>query len=80
MKSDNFTASDFLPVDASATSRFARMGRVQRFAPHTIVLIEGDFSDGVYVIFKGASRPSCPNPMAAKSCSLYWVRASASGK
>jgi CRP/FNR family transcriptional regulator, cyclic AMP receptor protein len=53
MKSDNFTAPDFLPVDDSAISQLARMGRVQQFAPHTIVLIEGDFSDGVFVILQG---------------------------
>ena len=53
MKTGNFTASDFLPVDGSAASQCARMGRVQRFAPHTQVLTEGEFSDGVYVILQG---------------------------
>ena len=62
MKSDNFTASDFLPVDDSATSQFARMGRVLRFAPHTIVLIEGDFSDGVFVILKGRVKTFVSEP------------------
>ena len=62
MKSDNFTASDFLPVDASTTSRLARMGRVQRFAPHTIVLIEGDFSDGVFVILQGRLKAFVSEP------------------
>ena len=62
MKSDNLTASDFLPVDDSATSRLARMGRVQRFAPHTIVLIEGDFSDGVFVILKGRVKTFVSEP------------------
>ncbi len=62
MKSDNFTASDSLPVDASATSQLARMGRVQRFAPHTIVLIEGDFSDGVFVILQGRVKAFVSEP------------------
>lgn len=62
MKSDNFTASDSLPVDASATSRLARMGRVQRFAPHTIVLTEGDFSDGVFVILQGRVKAFVSEP------------------
>ena len=62
MKSDNFTASDFLPVDDSATSQFARMGRVLRFAPHTIVLVEGDFSDGVYFILQGRVKTFVSEP------------------
>ena len=62
MESDNFTASDFFPDDPSATSRLARMGRVQRFAPHTIVLIEGDFSDGVFVILKGRVKAFVSEP------------------
>ena len=62
MKSDNFTASDFLPVDDSATSQFARMGRVHRFATHTIVRIEGDFSDGVYVTLQGRVKTFVSEP------------------
>ena len=62
MKSDNFTASDFLPVDDSATSRLTRMGRVQWFAPHSIVLIKGDFSDGVYVILQGRVKTFVSEP------------------
>lgn len=62
MKSDSFTEANFLPVDASASSRLARMGRVKRFAPHTIVLIEGDFSDGVFVILQGRVKTFASGP------------------
>lgn len=40
----------------------ARMGRVHRFAAHTIVLIEGDFSDGLYVILKGRVKTFLSEP------------------
>ena len=62
MKSDSFTEANFLPVDASASSRLARMGRLKRFAPHTIVLIEGDFSDGVFVILQGRVKAFVSEP------------------
>lgn len=62
MKTGNFTASDFLPVDGSAASQCARMGRVQRFAPHTQVLTEGEFSDGVYVILQGRVKTFVSEP------------------
>ena len=62
MKTGNFTASDFLPIDDSAASQCARMGRVQRFAPNTLVLNEGEFSDGVYVILQGRVKTFVSEP------------------
>jgi CRP/FNR family transcriptional regulator, cyclic AMP receptor protein len=62
MTSDNFTASDFPPEGDSAISRLARMGRVYRFAPHTIVLIEGDLSNVVYLIVRGRVKTFVSEP------------------
>ena len=53
MKNGDFKASDLVPPDHPAIAKLAPLGRVHRFAPHTIVVIEGDFSDSSYFILQG---------------------------
>ena len=53
MKNGDSTASGFAPLSHPVIAKLAPLGRVHRFAPHTIVVIEGDFSDSSYLILQG---------------------------
>ena len=62
MKNGDFTASDFPPLGHPALDKLVRLGRVHRFAPHSIVVIEGDFSDSAYLILEGRVKAFVSEP------------------
>lgn len=62
MKNGDFTASDFASLDHPSVAKLARMGRVHRFAPHSIVVVEGDFSDSAYLILEGRVKAFVSEP------------------
>lgn len=75
MKNGDFTASDFASLDHPSVAKLARLGRLNRFAPHTIVVIEGDFSDCAYLILEGRVKAFVSEPDGARSCCVCWGRA-----
>ena len=62
MKNGDFSASDFAPLAQPAMAQLARLGRLHRFAPHTIVVTEGEFSDNAYVILQGRVKTFVSEP------------------
>lgn len=62
MKNGHSTAPEFAPHVHPAIVKLAPLGRVHQFAPHSIVVIEGDLSDSVYFILDGRVKTFVSEP------------------
>ena len=62
MKNGHFTSVEVAPPVHPAFEKLAPLGRVHRFAPHTIVVSEGDFSDSSYFILQGRVKTFVSEP------------------
>lgn len=62
MKNGSLTAPDIAPRVHPAIAKLAQWGRVHQFAPHSIVMTEGDLSDSTYFIRHGRVKTYVSEP------------------
>jgi len=62
MHNNTLSTTDLAQISDPALRKLASLGRLQRFAPHTLFINEGDLSDAAYVMLHGRVKVFASEP------------------